>query len=443
MDRSPPPFFKQGPSANARLVFFSILAIVLIVVDARMGVLAPLRQGGGTLLYPVQRVLLWPRDTIATIREYTTDVGRIRAENAELRRIEAVNARALLQAEQLASENAQLRKLVDMRERLAIRSAVAEVLYETRDPFIRHLVLDKGLQHGVLPGQPVIDPGGVVGQITRVTEFSAELTLLTDRQSTIPVSVRRTARDLRARRPLPPGPAGRASHRLRPGSPQFVLARHHRADRRHRAQSPAAGAAARSRRPARDPGGTHHAPAQPPARIGHDGPMLTRPEYLLLPANRVFITASIVVALLLNMLPWARMHAIPDFLALVLVFWNIHQPRLVGIGIAFVFGLVQDVHDASLFGEHALAYTLLSYGAISLHRRVLWFKPMGQMVYVLPLFLLAQLVTLVLRLMMGAGFPGWTFFLQSFSSTLLWPLAEFMLLAPQRRARNRDENRPL
>ncbi|MEB2317174.1 MAG: rod shape-determining protein MreC [Pseudomonadota bacterium] len=192
MDRSPPPFFKQGPSANARLVFFSILAIVLIVVDARMGVLAPLRQGVGTLLYPVQRILLWPRDTIAMVGEYTTEIGRVRAENAELRRIETVNARALLQAEQLASENAQLRKLVDMRERLAIRSAVAEVLYETRDPFIRHLVLDKGLQHGVLPGQPVIDAGGVVGQITRVTEFSAEVTLLTDRQSTIPVSVRRT-----------------------------------------------------------------------------------------------------------------------------------------------------------------------------------------------------------------------------------------------------------
>ena len=192
MDRSPPPFFKQGPSANARLAFFSILAIVLIVVDARMGVLAPLRQGVGTLLYPVQRILLWPRDTIATVNDYSNEVGRIRAENAELRRIEAVNARALLQAEQLATENAQLRKLVDMRERLAIRSAVAEVLYETRDPFIRHLVLDKGLQHGVLPGQPVVDASGVVGQITRVTEFSAEVTLLTDSQSTIPVSVRRT-----------------------------------------------------------------------------------------------------------------------------------------------------------------------------------------------------------------------------------------------------------
>src|SRR5690606_7809496 len=133
------------------------------------------------------------------------------------------------------------------------------------------------------------------------------------------------------------GPARRPRHRVRRGRAQCVLARGRRAGRGDRTQPPAARAAARSRRPARDPGGTHYAPAPPRARIGHDGPMLTRPEYLLLPANRVFITASIVVALLLNALPWARMHAIPAILALVLVFWNIHQPRLVGIGIAFVF----------------------------------------------------------------------------------------------------------
>src|SRR5690606_6524796 len=168
----------------------------------------------------------------------------------------------------------------------------------------------------------------------------------------------RPARDLGARRPVPTGPAGRARRRVRPGRAPFLLARRHRAGGGDRAQPPAAGAAARPLGPARDSAGAH-APAQPPARIGDDGPMLTRPEYLLLPANRVFITASIVGALALNMLPWARMPGIPDFLALVLVFWNIHQPRLVGIGIAFLFGLVQDVHDASLFGEHALAYTLL------------------------------------------------------------------------------------
>ncbi len=192
MDRSPPPFFKQGPSANARLAFFSLLSIALLVIDSRANLLGPMRQGVGTVLYPLQRALLVPRDMAALGGEYVQDVRRIRNENAELRRVEAANARALLQSEQTAAENAQLRRLLDMRERVALRSAVAEVLYETRDPFSRRLVLDKGLQHGVLAGQPVIDSRGVIGQITRVTPWSAELTLITDRNSTIPVAVRRT-----------------------------------------------------------------------------------------------------------------------------------------------------------------------------------------------------------------------------------------------------------
>ncbi len=166
-------------------------------------------------------------------------------------------------------------------------------------------------------------------------------------------------------------------------------------------------------------------------------------EYLLLPANRMFITFSILAAMMLNVLPWGRTPGVPDFLALVLVFWNIMQPRMVGIGIAFLVGLVMDVHDASLLGEHALAYSLLSYGAISMHRRVLWFRLSGQMLYVLPLFLLAQVVTLLVRMAVGGGFPGWTYFLQSVSCTLLWPFAEMLLLAPQRRAIEHDENRPL
>ncbi|MCP5266944.1 MAG: rod shape-determining protein MreC [Burkholderiaceae bacterium] len=192
MDRSPPPFFKQGPSANARLAFFAVLAITLLVIDARAHLLAPLRQGIGTVLYPLQRALLVPRDIISQGGDYFVDITKMRKEVGELRRIEAVNARALLQAEQLAAENAQLRRLLGMREQLAIRSAVAEVLYETRDPFTRRLVLDKGLQHGVLAGQPVVDAEGVVGQISRVTTWSSELTLLTDRQSTIPIALRRT-----------------------------------------------------------------------------------------------------------------------------------------------------------------------------------------------------------------------------------------------------------
>ncbi|MCO5108150.1 MAG: rod shape-determining protein MreC [Burkholderiaceae bacterium] len=192
MDRSPPPFFKQGPSANARLLFFSLLAIALLVVDSRLEVLGRLRQGIATVLYPVQRTLLVPRDLVGLGAEYLDDVDRLRAENAELRRLETANANALLQTEQLVAENQQLRRLLAMRERTAIRSTVAEVLYDARDAFSRKLVLDKGQQNGVIAGQPVIDSSGVVGQVTRVYPLSSEVTLVTDRRSTIPVEIRRT-----------------------------------------------------------------------------------------------------------------------------------------------------------------------------------------------------------------------------------------------------------
>lgn len=192
MDHSPPPFFNQGPSAHARLAFFALLAITLLVVDSRLGVLAALRQGIGTVLYPVQRALLVPRDLLNLGAEYLEDVNRLRSENADLQRIEIANAKKLQQAEHLAIENARLRELLGARERTAIPSVVAEVLYDTRDPYSRRMVLDKGLQHGVLPGQPVIDAHGVVGQVTRVLPLSSEITLLTDRNASIPIEVQRT-----------------------------------------------------------------------------------------------------------------------------------------------------------------------------------------------------------------------------------------------------------
>jgi rod shape-determining protein MreD len=171
--------------------------------------------------------------------------------------------------------------------------------------------------------------------------------------------------------------------------------------------------------------------------------MQMRPEYLLLPASRSFIAFTILVAFVLNILPWGRTYGVPDFLAIVLVFWNIHQPRKVGIGIAFLVGLLMDVHASALFGERALAYSLLSYGAMSMHRRVPWFRLGGQMLHVLPLFLLAQLVVIAVRMAVGGPFPGIGYFLQSMSSTLLWPLAEVLLFAPQRSAVDRDDNRPI
>jgi rod shape-determining protein MreD len=171
--------------------------------------------------------------------------------------------------------------------------------------------------------------------------------------------------------------------------------------------------------------------------------MLSRPEYLLLPANPAFITFTLLAGFVLNVLPWGRAELVPDFLALVIVFWGIHQPRKVGMGIAFLFGMLMDVADASLLGEHALAYTLLSFGAIALHRRVLFFKPFGQMLHVVTLLLMAQLALLLVRMIAGNASFHFSYFYQSLVAVLLWPLVDLLLLAPQRRAVNRDDNRPL
>ncbi len=192
MEYSPPPFFKQGPSANARLAFFALLAIVLLVIDARTSMLATIRQGIGAALYPLQRTVLVPRDTARVLGDYFGGIARLRDERAELARIEAANARTLLQVEQLAAENNQLRRTLEMRERLAIRSVVGEVLYETRDPFTHRIVLDRGLQHGIALGQPVIDAKGVIGQVTLVLPLSSEVTLISDRSTTLPVELART-----------------------------------------------------------------------------------------------------------------------------------------------------------------------------------------------------------------------------------------------------------
>jgi rod shape-determining protein MreD len=182
-------------------------------------------------------------------------------------------------------------------------------------------------------------------------------------------------------------------------------------------------------------------PPPPPSLVPARAP---NKQYLLeRPANPAFIAISLLVAFVLDLAPWGRLLAIPDFVALVLVFWNIHQPRRVGMGVAFLMGILVDVHDAARLGESALAYTLLSYGAIMLHRRVVGFPILLQSLQVLPLFLVAQLVVLVVRVVIGAPFPGWAFFLESVTTALLWPLATWLLLAPQRRPRERDETRPI
>ena len=166
-------------------------------------------------------------------------------------------------------------------------------------------------------------------------------------------------------------------------------------------------------------------------------------QQLLLPANPLFIWGSLMIALLLNMLPLGRAPWMPDLLALVLVFWNVHQPLRVGIGVAFMFGLGMDVHQSSLLGQHALSYTALSFSATMIHRRLLWFTVPSQALQVLPLFAVAHAVELVIRMLGGGVFPGWIILTAPLLESVLWPVASILLLVPQRRAPDPDQNRPL
>ena len=166
-------------------------------------------------------------------------------------------------------------------------------------------------------------------------------------------------------------------------------------------------------------------------------------DQLLLPVNPWFMAFTLLVALAANLLPLGRVPALPDLLAVVLVFWNVHQPRRVGVGAAFLFGLLVDVNHGALLGQHALAYTLLSYGAIAVHRRLLWFSLLEQALQILPLFVAAHLVSLAVRMSAGGMFPGWWLLAAPLAEALLWPLVTLMLLAPQRRPPDPDQNRPL
>jgi len=171
--------------------------------------------------------------------------------------------------------------------------------------------------------------------------------------------------------------------------------------------------------------------------------IMPRGSELLMPARPLFIVLSLSVALGVNLMPLGRTPAMPDLLALTLVFWNVHQPRRVGVGVAFLFGLVMDVHQGALLGQHALSYTLLSFFAISMHRRLLWFSVPAQTLQVAPLFVAAHAVSVLVRLAAGGVFPGWSLLAAPALEALLWPVATLLLLAPQRRAPDRDENRPL
>jgi rod shape-determining protein MreC len=191
MEYGPPPLFNQGVSARARLAFFSFLAIALIVIDSRIRVLETVRVGVGIVLYPVQQVLLIPSRAFDAVADHFASISSLQRENEELRQQQLVNAQTLQQARELAVENDRLRKLLGARERLPNAVMLAAVLYETRDRFSRKIVLHAGSNEGIQPGRPVIDDVGVVGQVTRVFRETSEVTLLTDKDQTIPVQILR------------------------------------------------------------------------------------------------------------------------------------------------------------------------------------------------------------------------------------------------------------
>ena len=192
MEYSPPPLFKQGASARAKVVFFALIACGLLIADAHFRKLGAIRQVVGTALYPLQIVAIAPRDAAYRVGDYFTSLANLKQQNTDLKLEQARNAQRLQQAEHLLAENTQLRKLLNTSEQLPIKAILSEILYDARDAFTRKIVLDRGSSQGVALGQPVIDDVGVVGQVTRVFPFSSEVTLLTDKDQAIPVQVVRS-----------------------------------------------------------------------------------------------------------------------------------------------------------------------------------------------------------------------------------------------------------
>jgi rod shape-determining protein MreD len=158
------------------------------------------------------------------------------------------------------------------------------------------------------------------------------------------------------------------------------------------------------------------------------------PQELLLPVRPGFIVLTLVLALLGNLLPWAGWVAwfAPDFVALIVLYWCIHEPRKIGFLAAWSLGLLMDIADGSLFGQHALAYVILAYAGMTLHRRVQRFSMGPQILHVIPLLLFTDLVVLLVRALAGADFPGFTYFLGSLVGAALWPALTCLLKLPQR-----------
>jgi rod shape-determining protein MreC len=189
MDYQPPPFFSRGPAPLVRLGFFVSLAVLLMVLDARFRYAESIREVVALLAYPLQRIALAPGEILGAAGDFFTTQVALKQENEQLKARDLVAASDLLTLESLRAENAQLRRLLDARERIPRPATLAEILYQGRDPFSRKVIIDKGSQQGIEPGQAVIDDVGVIGQVTRVHPLLAEVTLVTDKEQRTPVEV--------------------------------------------------------------------------------------------------------------------------------------------------------------------------------------------------------------------------------------------------------------
>ena len=192
LDRTPPPFFRQGASALSKLMVCSALALFLMVADARFKVTQPVRAAIATVLYPVQMVAMGPVKVIKNAGQYLDSLQVAQANEAAARQKLVLQSQRASQVEQLAQENVRLRNLLGLRERITTPAEAAEVLYDAADPYTRKVIIDKGLTQGIEAGSPVIDESGVLGQVTRVHPLISEVTLVTDRDHAIPVLNART-----------------------------------------------------------------------------------------------------------------------------------------------------------------------------------------------------------------------------------------------------------
>jgi len=192
MDHAPPPFFKRGPAPLALLTFYIAVSLAIFVFDLRFKSLELLRQSIALVVDPVQRVAQTPGSLVDYASHYLQGMHSLQQENDELKHAKLTTAPDLQRLAQLEAENERLRKLLSVTEREKANGQVSQILYTARDPFSRKVIVDKGQQSGITAGQPAIDDAGVVGQVTRVFPFSAEITLITDKDQVVPVQVVRT-----------------------------------------------------------------------------------------------------------------------------------------------------------------------------------------------------------------------------------------------------------